>query len=136
VPTAAPSVTDTVPISVPINPFIVTMPVVRTVSELDPPPVVPLTAFRVIGMAVEAVPTVSVTPSARVVFPRVIAPVLVPPIVELPVTFIGVVARLMTPVPAAVMVPLIVLLEGALAMTPPVKPMVVPPPPSDRFPVF
>ena len=80
-------------------------------------------------MAVEAVPTVSVTPSARVVLPRVIAPVLVPPpIVELPVTFKGLVARLMTPVPAAVMLPVMVLLEGVVATIPPVNPMEDPTP--------
>jgi hypothetical protein len=121
---------------VPIVPLIVTIPVDLTVKELTAPPVVPLTAFRVMGMAVEAVPTVSVTPSARVVLPRVIAPVLVPPIVELPLMFKGVVARLMTPVPAAVTVPLIVLLEGAVAIIPPVNPTVVDPPPRVRFPVF
>ena len=53
-------------------------------------------------------PTVNVVPVAKVVFPKVICPVDVPPTVDVPVTLTPVVPKLITPVPAAVIVPLIV----------------------------
>jgi hypothetical protein len=60
----------------------------------------------------------------------------VPPTVELPDTVTPVVPKLMTPVPAAVIVPLIVLLLGAVAVTPAVKLIVSLPLPKVTDPVF
>ena len=50
-----------------------------------------------------------------------ICPVEVPPTVALAVTLTGVVPRSITPVPAALIVPAMFLLDGALATTPPVN---------------
>ncbi len=56
-----------------------------------------------------------------VVLPSVIAPVEVPPTVALAVTVTPVVPRLMTAVSAAEIVPAMRLLDGAVAVTPPVN---------------
>ena len=78
----------------------------------------PLTVPKVIGVAAPA-PTVNVVPVAKVAFPKVICPVDVPPIVDVPV--IETVPKFITPVPAALTVPLIVLELGDVAVTPPVN---------------
>ena len=67
------------------------------------------------------VPTVSDFVFAMVAFPSVISPVEVPPTTALSVTFTGVEPRLITPVPAAVIVPAMFFKDGAVATTPPVK---------------
>ena len=59
---------------------------------------------------------------AKVAFPKVICPVDVPPIVDVPV--IETVPKLMTPEFAALTVPLIVLELGDVAVTPPVNAVV------------
>ena len=56
-----------------------------------------------------------------VALPNVIWPVDVPPTVAFPVTVTAVVPRLITPVPAALIVPAMLLLDGAVAITPPVN---------------
>ena len=76
-------------------------------------PAEPLTVPKEIGVAAPA-PTVNVVPAAKVAFPKVICPVDVPPIVEVPV--IETVPKLITPVPAALTVPLIVLELGDVAV--------------------
>jgi hypothetical protein len=127
--------TLTAPIFVPIAPFKITAPVDVTVRLLTAPDVVPLTEPRVIAFAIP-VPTVNVTPLAKVASPKVMAPVDVPPTVVVPPTVTEVVPRLITPVPAAVMVPLSVFEEGAVAATPPVKLIVSPPFPKVSVPVL
>ena len=123
-----------VPMSVPTAPA-VTAPKVLRVRLLANPAAVPVIDPRVMILLIP-VPTVRVTLSTRVAFPIVIAPVDVPPTSDVPPTFTPVVPRLITPVPAAVIVPLMVLLEGAVATTPPVNPIVSPPSPSVTVPVF
>ena len=123
-----------VPMSVLTAPATVTAPVVSSVRLLTVPSAVPVTEPKVMALAMP-VPTVRVTPSANVAFPKVIAPVDVPPTIESPTTATGLVPRLMTPIPAAVMFPLIVLLDGAVAMTPPVN-AELPPDPMVTTPVF
>ena len=125
----------TVPISVPTAPLIVTAPMVLIVRFELVPLAVPVTDERLKVFAIP-VPTVSVTPSAKVAAPKVICPVEVPPTVELPDTVTPDVPKLMTPVPAAVIVPLIVLLLGAVAVTPPVKLIVSLPLPNVTLPVL
>ena len=109
----------TVPMSVPIAPDTETAPVVFKVKFDALPAAVPVTELKLIGAATP-VPTVNVVPSAKVAAPKVICPVEDPPTVELAVTLIGVL-RLITPVPAAETVPAKLILEGAVAITPPVK---------------
>ena len=125
----------TVPISVPTAPPMVTAPMVFIVKLEDVLPVVPVTDERLKVLAIP-VPIVNVTPSASVAAPKVICPVEVPPTVELPDTVTPVVPKLMTPEPAAVIVPLIVLLLGAVAVTPAVKLIVSLPLPKVTDPVF
>ena len=70
------------------------------------------------------VPTVKVTPSAKVTFPRLIAPVAAPPRTDVAVTETGVPAspKVITEAPVlAAMVPAIFSPVGAVAMTPAVK---------------
>ena len=93
-------------------------------------PAEPLTVPREIGVA-PAAPTVNVTPSDKVALPKVICPVDAPPIVEFPV--IETVPKVITPVPAALTIPLIVLELGAVAITPPVNAVV---PAKVRVPVL
>ena len=124
-----------VPMSVPTTPDTVTAPVVSRVRSLTAPAAVPVIDPRLMVFAIP-VPIVRVTPSAKVAFPKVIAPVDVPPTVEFPDTVTGVLPKLITPVPAAVMLPLMVLPEGAVAMTPPVKARVSPPLPKVKAPVL
>ena len=112
--------TVTVPMSVPIV-LAETVLVVLSVRLEDKPPAVPVTVDKVIGVTAPA-PTVNVTLSAKVAAPKVIAPVDVPPIVEVPV--IETVPKFITPVPAALTVPLIVLELGDVAVTPPVNAVV------------
>ena len=127
--------TVTAPISVPTTPFRLTAPVVLIVRLLTAPPAVPVTEPKVTLLATP-VPIVSVTLSARTALPNVMAPVDVPPTVVVPPTVTEVVPRLITPVPADVTVPLIDLLEGAVAVTPPVKARVSPPSPKVSVPVL
>ena len=70
-----------VPMSVPTAPT-VTAPVVLIVKFDALPPAVPVTDDKLKVLAMP-VPTVKVTPSARVAAPKVIAPVEVPPTVLL-----------------------------------------------------
>lgn len=127
--------TLTAPIFVPIAPFRITAPVDVTVRLLTAPDAVPVTDPKVIAFAIP-VPTVNVTELAKVALPNVMAPVDVPPTVVVPPTVTEVVPRLITPVPAEVTVPLIDLLEGAVAVTPPVKARVSPPSPKVSVPVL
>ena len=113
----------TVPMSVPTAPLTVTAPVVLIVKLEAVPLAVPVTEDKLNVFALP-VPTVKVTPSAKVAAPNVIFPVDVPPTVEFPETVTPVVPKLITPVPAAVIVQLIVLELGAVAVTPPVNAVV------------
>ena len=110
--------TVTVPISVPTAPLTVAAPVVFIVRLDTPPRFVPETEPKEIGVPAPA-PTVNVTSFDKVAFPKVICPVDVPPIVDVPV--IETVPKFITPVPAALTVPLIVLELGDVAVTPPVN---------------
>ena len=127
----------TVPISVPTAPLIVAAPVVWMVRLEVEPLSVPVTDERLKVLAIP-VPTVKVTPSAKVAAPKVMLPVEVPPTVELPPTLIPVSLspKVMTPVPAAVTIPLRLILLGAVAVTPPVKAMVSLPFPKVSVPVL
>ena len=116
--------------SVPTAPLTVTAPVVLIVRLETVPLSVPVTVDKEIGVAAPA-PTVNVTPSDKVAAPIVICPVDAPPIVEVPV--IETVPKLITPVPAALTVPLIVLELGDVAVTPPVNAVV---PTKVRVPVL
>ena len=124
-----------VPMSVPTAPATVTAPVVLRVRSLTAPAAVPVINPRLMVFAIP-VPIVRVTPLAKVAFPKVIAPVDVPPTVEIPDTVTGVLPKLITPVPAAVIFPLMSLLEGAVAVTPPVNARVSPPLPKVKAPVL
>jgi hypothetical protein len=126
----------TAPIFVPIAPFKITAPVDVTARLLTAPAAVPVTDPKVTAFAIP-VPTVNVTPLAKVASPKVMAPVDVPPtVVVVPPTATEVVPRLITPVPAAVIVPLSVFEEGAVATTPPVKLIVSAPSPKVSVPVL
>jgi len=114
-------VTVTVPISVPTAPLTVTAPVVLIVKLETEFNAVPVTEDKEIGVSAPA-PTVNVLLSDKVAAPIVICPVDAPPIVESPV--IETVPKVITPVPAALTVPLIVLELGAVAITPPVNAVV------------
>ena len=121
--------------SVPTAPLTVTVPVVFNVKLEDEPFNVPVTEDKLNVFALP-VPTVRVTPSAKVAAPKVIAPVDVPPTVESPETVTALVPKLITPVPAAVIVPLIIFELGAVAVTPPVNAVVSPPFPRVTVPVL
>ena len=112
-----------------------TAPAVLSVRLEDKPPAVPITVDKVIGVTAPA-PTVNVTLSAKVAAPKVIAPVDVPPTVESPDIVTALVPKLITPVPAAVIVPLIIFELGAVAVTPPVNAIVSPPFPKVTVPVL
>ena len=90
-----------VPMSVPTVPVTLTGAAVLSVRLDAVPPAVPDTVARSIGVAAPA-PTVSVVLSARVAGPRRIAPMEVPPTVDVPVTFRGVSLspRVISPMPA------------------------------------
>jgi len=89
------------------------------IVRLDTPlEAVPETEPKEIGV-IAAAPTVNVTSSDKIALPKVICPVDVPPTVEVPV--IETVPKFITPVPAALTVPLIVLELGDVAVTPPVN---------------
>jgi hypothetical protein len=94
------------PISLPILPDTLNTPSVLIVKLDDEPDAVPDTDARLISFEIP-VPIVSVTPSASVVDPKVIAPALSPPKVVVPDTLIPDVtpARLITPEPPAAIVP-------------------------------
>ena len=127
----------TVPISVPTAPPMVAVPVVLIVILEAVLPAVPVTDERLKVLAIP-VPTVSVTPSAKVAAPKVICPIEVPPTVELPPTLIPVLLspNVMTPTPAAVTMPFKLIALGAVAITPPVKLIVSPSLPKVTVPVF
>ena len=110
-------------ISVPIAPATVTAPVVLMVKLLDPGEANPVTAARLIVLAMP-VPTVRVTLSSRMALPRVMVPVEAPPTKPLPSLMVIAVPespRVIIPAPAAVIVPLRLIAEGLVAMMPPVK---------------
>ena len=113
-------VSVSVPMSVPTAPVTLTAAVVFSVRFDAVPPAVPLTLPSVSGVAAP-VPTVRVLLSARVALPSVIWPVEAPPTVASSVTLTAVVPRLMTAVPAALMVPAMFFDDGAVAVTPPVN---------------
>ena len=105
---------------VPTAPDTVTIPAVLKVTFALLGSVLPSMEPVVIGVATP-VPTVSVFAFSIVAFPSVINPVEVPPTVAVSVTFTGVVPRLITPTPAAVIVPAMFFADGATATTPPVN---------------
>ena len=121
--------------SVPTAPLTVAAPVVLIVKLDAVPLAVPVTEDKLNVFALP-VPTVRVTPSAKVAAPKVIFPVDVPPTVELPPTLIPVLAspKVITPVPAAVTVPFKLMLLGAVATTPPVNAIASPPFPNVTVP--
>ena len=123
-----------VPISVPMAPLTVTAPVVLMVRFELVPLAVPVTDDRLMALAMP-VPTVSVTPSAKVAAPKVMLPVEVPPMVAFALTVTGA-PKLRTPVPAAVIVPATVIPLGAVAVRPPVNAKVPPLVPKVTVPVL
>ena len=123
-----------VPMSVPTAPPTVTAPVVLIVRLDAVLPAVPLTEDKLIALA-RFVPTVKVTPSAKVAAPKVMAPVEVPPMMVFALTLTGA-PRLIAAVPAAVIVPATLTALGAVATTPPVKAKVPPLAPKVTEPVL
>ena len=111
------------PMSVPTAPANITAPVVLTVKLSAVPPAVPVTAAILITLAMP-VPTVSVTPFSRMALPRVTVPVDAPPtkpLADLMFIAVSESPRVIIPMPAAVIVPMRLIAEGLVAMTPPVK---------------
>ncbi len=80
------------------------------------------TVLKLIAFAIP-VPIVKVLALVRVVAPKVICPVDVPPMVVLSTTLT--LPRLIMPVPAAEMVPSTLTCEGAVAVTPPINAVVL-----------
>ena len=125
-----------VPISVPIAPLTATTPVVLIVRLEALPEAVPATELKLIALAIP-VPKVSVTPSAKVVAPRLIAPVAVPPIVVVAKMLTGVVPRFIALVELlAAIVPDKYFVLGAVAIRPLVKVKVPRAAPSVKVPVL
>ena len=107
-----------VPISVPMVLLTATAPVVLIVRLEVLPESVPATELRLIALALP-VPIVKVTLSAKVVAPKLIAPVAVPPMVVLAKMLTGVVAKLITIVELfAAIVPDRYFVLGAVAVRP------------------
>ena len=110
-----------VPISVPIVLLTATAPVVLMVRLEVLPESVPATELRLIALLIP-VPKVKVTLSAKVVAPKLMAPVAVPPMVVLAKMLTGVVAKLITLVELfAAIVPDKYFVLGASAVKPLVK---------------
>ena len=113
-------VTVTLSISVPMAPFTATAPVLlKATFDLAPPDTPPI-APVVIDEALPA-PSVSVLPSLIVTFAKVMAPLDVPPMMAVSVTVAVPPLRLITPMPWALIVPAMLRLVGAVAITPPVN---------------
>ena len=111
----------TVPISVPIAPEIVAAPEVFNVKLEAELSAVPVMELMLMGVATP-VPTVNVTPFAKVTAPNVICPVDAPPTVAFAETLkLAVGVRVITPVPAAETVPAKLIVAGELTTTPPVN---------------
>ena len=127
-PTAPPKVVPPelvmvrVPMSVPMVLLTDTAPVVLIVKLEARPKSVPATELRLITFAIPVVPKVKVTLSAKVVAPKLMAPVAVPPMVVLAKMLTGVVAKLITLVELfAAIVPDKYFVLGANAVRPFVK---------------
>ena len=104
----------------PMAPLLVMAPWVLTVRVSEAPPSVPDTEARD-TVRLEPAPTTRSTPLFRVVAARVMVPVEAPPKVASSVTVMALVPKLKTPVPAVLMLPAILLEDGAVAVTPLVK---------------
>ena len=125
-----------VPISVPMVLLTATAPVVLIVRLEAKPEAVPATELRLIALAMP-VPRVKVTLSAKVVAPRLIAPVAVPPSAVVAKMLTGVVAKLITLVVLlAAIVPDRYFVLGAVAVKPLVKVKVPPLVPKVKVPVL
>ena len=108
-----------VPMSVPMVLLTATTPVVLIVRLEARPKSVPATELRLIALALP-VPIVKVTLSAKVVAPKLMAPVAAPPMVVLAKMLTGVVAKLITLLPVvAAIVPDKYFVLGAVAVKPP-----------------
>jgi len=119
--TPADCVIVTVPISVPKVSLRLRAPVEFKVKLDVEPPAVPETVFKVIALPIP-VPTVKVTPSAKVVSPNVIAPVEAPPTVAVFANVTDVAPKLITALPAAVIsFVTTAMTAGAVAVIPPVN---------------
>ena len=125
-----------VPMSVPIVLLTATVPVVLIVRLEVLPESVPTTELKLIALAL-AVPIVKVTLLAKVVAPKLIAPVAVPPMVVLAKMLTGVVAKLITLVELfAAIVPDKYFVLGANAVRPFVNVKVPPLAPKVKVPVL
>jgi len=123
-----------VPMSVPIVLLTATAPVVLIVILEVLPESVPATELRLIALLIP-VPKVKVTLSAKVVAPRLIAPVAVSPTVVFARTLTAVVPRLRTLEPVlALIVPAKYLVVGTIAVKPPANVKVSPPLPKYSAP--
>ena len=108
-----------VPMSVPMVLLTATAPVVLIVRLEAKPEAVPATELRLIALLIP-VPKVKVTLSAKVVAPKLMAPVAAPPMAVLAKMLTGVVAKLITLLPVvAVIVPDKYFVLGAVAVKPP-----------------
>ena len=125
-----------VPMSAPMVLLTATTPVVLIVRLEALPKAVPATELRLIALAMP-VPRVKVTLSAKVVAPKLMAPVAVPPIAVVAKMLTGVVAKLITLVPVlAVIVPDRYFVLGANAVRPFVNVNVPPLAPKVKVPVL
>ena len=125
-----------VPISVPMVLLTATAPVVLIVRLETKPEAVPATELRLIALAMP-VPIVKVTLSAKVVAPKLMAPVAAPPMAVLAKMLTGVVAKLITLVELfAAIVPDKYFVLGANAVKPLVKAKVPPLVPSVNVPLL
>ncbi len=106
----------------PIAPLTVIAPVVFKL-KLDELAVVVLSTVLKLIAAAAPVPIVKVLPLASVVAPKLICPVDVPPMFVVSTTLT--LPRLITPVPAAVIVPCTLICEGVVAVTPPINAVVL-----------
>ena len=125
-----------VPMSVPMVLLTATTPVVLIVRLEVLPESVPATELRLIALLIP-VPKVKVTLSAKVVAPKLMAPVAAPPMVVLAKMLTGVVAKLITLVELfAAIVPDKYFVLGANAVKPLVKAKVPPLVPSVNVPLL
>ena len=123
-----------IPISVPIVLETVTAPVVLIVKLEARSKSVPATELKLIALALP-VPIVKVTLSAKVVAPKLMAPVAAPPMVVLAKMLTGVVAKLITLLSVvAAIVPDKYFVLGAVAVKPPAKVKVSLPSPKNKAP--
>ncbi len=123
-----------VPTLVPIAPLTVTVPAV-SIARFALPLEGPVTVVRLIGVA-------ALAPKFKLLFrliaPVVMVPVEVPPMVDVPpiVSAVLLSPKVITPVPAALTLPLTVMALGAVATTPPVNAIVSLPLPRVTVPVL